>query len=221
MRQALVRLLGQWLVSAAIATAPVASHAAGELTVGALFGITGSNASYGEQQSKGVDIAFVEINGAGGAGGTILKLKIEDHGGVALKGVLALNKLASVNKVPFVFTSFTNIISATASIGTRDKIVMLNGGGTAPTLAGLSPYLFSNVPLENYHIRNEATYAIKNLGKKTLGILYVNDALGTAELQDDGTDLEGSGRPGGRHTGGRHRRHGLYGATDTDLGQEA
>ncbi len=181
MRQALVRLLGQFLVPAAIVTAPLASHAAGELTVGALFGMTGSNASYGDQQSKGVQIAFDEINSAGGAGGTILKLKIEDHGGVAQKGVLALNKLASVDKVPFVFTSFTNIISATASIGTKDKIVMLNGGGTAPTLAGLSPYLFSNVPLENYHIRNEATYAIKKLGKKTLGILYVNDALGTAD----------------------------------------
>ena len=34
-----------------------------------------------------------------------------------------------------VFTSFTNIIAATASIGTKEKIVMLNGGGTAPTLA--------------------------------------------------------------------------------------
>ncbi len=181
MRQTLVRLLGKWLVYAAIAIAPATSHAAGELTVGALFGMTGPNASYGDQQSKGVDIAFAEINGAGGAGGTILKLKIEDHAGIAEKGVLALNKLASVDKVPFVFTSFTNIISATASIGTRDKIVMLNGGATAPTLAGLSPYLFSDVPLENYHIRNEATYAIKKLGKKTLGILYVNDALGTAD----------------------------------------
>ena len=39
------------------------------------------------------------------------------------------------------------------------------------------------MPLENYHIRNEATYAIKKLGKKTLGILYVNDAYGTADAK--------------------------------------
>jgi len=184
--QAFVHSIGRLIVLVLVAAAaPLASRAAGpsELTVGALFGMTGSNATYGEQHSRGVQMAFEEINAAGGAGGTILKLKPEDHGGVAQKGVLALNKLSAVDKVPFVFTSFTNIISATAPIGGKEKIVMLNGGGTAPTLAGLSPYLFSNVPLENYHIRNEAKYAIQKLGKKTLGILYVNDALGTADTK--------------------------------------
>lgn len=195
MRQAFVRLLGQLIVPAVIAAAPLASHAGPkELTVGGLWGMTGSNATYGEQQSRGVLLAFEEINAAGGAGGTALTLKSEDHGGVAQRGVLALNKLSAVDKVPFVFTSFTNIISATAPIGTKEKVVMLNGGGTAPTLAGLSPYLFSNVPLENYHIRNESRYAIQKLGKKTLGILYVNDALGTADakvMEDTWKELGG------------------------------
>ena len=182
MRQAFVRLFGQWIVPAVVAAAPLASHAGPrELTVGGLFGMTGSNASYGEQHSRGVQLAFEEINAAGGAGGTLLRLKPEDHGGVAQRGVLALNKLAGVDKVPFVFTSFSNIIAATAPVGGKEKVVMLNGGGTAPTLLGLSPYLFHNVPLENYHIRNESRYAIQKLGKKTLGILYVNDALGTAD----------------------------------------
>ena len=181
MRQVLVRLLGQLIVPALLA-APLASQAGPkELTVGGLFGMTGSNATYGEQHSRGVSLAFEEINAAGGAGGTVLKLKAEDHGGVAQRGVLALNKLTGVDKVPFVFTSFSNIIHATAPIGGKEKVVMLNGGGTAPTLLGLSPYLFHNVPLENYHIRNEARYAIQKLSKKTLGILYVNDALGIAD----------------------------------------
>lgn len=181
MRQVLVRLLGQLIVPALLA-APLASQAGPkELTVGGLFGMTGSNATYGEQHSRGVQLAFDEINAAGGAGGTVLKLKSEDHGGVAQRGVLALNKLTGVDKVPFVFTSFSNIIHATAPIGGKAQVVMLNGGGTAPTLLGLSPYLFHNVPLENYHIRNESRYAIQKLGKKTLGILYVNDALGTAD----------------------------------------
>lgn len=195
MRQAFVRLLGQLIVPAVVAAAPLASYAGPkELTVGGLWGMTGSNATYGEQQSRGVLLAFEEINAAGGAGGTVLKLKSEDHGGVAQRGVLALNKLSGVDKVPFVFTSFTNIISATAPIGGKAKVVMLNGGGTAPTLAGLSPYLFSNVPLENYHIRNEARHAIQKLGKKTLGILYVNDALGTADekvMQETWKELGG------------------------------
>jgi ABC-type branched-subunit amino acid transport system substrate-binding protein len=182
MRQATFRLIARLALPALIAAAPLASQAGPkELTVGGLFGTTGSNASYGEQHTRGVQLAFEEVNAAGGAGGTLLKLKAEDHGGVAQRGVLALNKLAGVDKVPFVFTSFSNIIAATAPIGTKEKVVMLNGGGTAPTLLGLSPYLFHNVPLENYHIRNEARYAVQKLGKKTLGILYVNDALGTAD----------------------------------------
>lgn len=176
--------LSRLLVPAAIALAGIAAQAGPkELTVGGLFGMTGSNASYGEQHSRGVALAFEEINAAGGAGGTMLKLKAEDHGGLAPRAVLALNKLAGVDKVPFVFTSFSNVIAATAPVGTKAKVVMMNGGGTAPTLAGLSPYLFSNVPLENYHIQNESRYAIRKLGKKTLGILYVNDALGTADAK--------------------------------------
>lgn len=184
MKQAFARLIAHVVVPAALAAASITSFAGPkDLTVGGLWGTTGSNATYGEQQSRGVMLAFDEINAAGGAGGTALKLKSEDHGGVPQRGVLALNKLAAVDKVPFVFTSFTNVISATAPIGTKEKVVMLNGGGTAPTLAGLSPYLFSNVPLENNHIRNESRYAIQKLGKKTLGILYVNDALGTADAK--------------------------------------
>ena len=194
MRQVLVRLFGQLIVPALLA-APLASQAGPkELTVGGLFGMTGSNATYGEQHSRGVQLAFEEINAAGGAGGTVLKLKAEDHGGVAQRGVLALNKLTGVDKVPFVFTSFSNIIHATAPIGGKEKVVMLNGGGTAPTLLGLSPYLFHNVPLENYHIRNEARYAIQKLSKKTLGILYVNDALGIADnkvMEDTWKELGG------------------------------
>lgn len=183
MKHAIVRLLRQTAVPLALAASIGTAHAAGELTVGALLGMTGSNASYGDQHSKGLQLAFDEINAAGGAGGTMLKLKVEDHGGAPQRGVLALNKLSSVDKVPFVFTSFTNVISATAPVGGKERVVMLNGGATAPTLAGLNPYLFSNVPLENNHIRNTARYAIEKLGRKTLGILYVNDALGTANLQ--------------------------------------
>ncbi|MDB5817205.1 MAG: putative LEU/ILE/VAL-binding protein [Rhizobacter sp.] len=195
MRPACARRITYLIVPVLLAAAPMWSFAGPkELTVGGLWGTTGSNATYGEQQSRGVMLAFEELNEAGGAGGTKLNLKSEDHGGVPQRGVLALNKLSSVDKVPFVFTSFTNVISATAPVGTRSKVVMLNGGGTAPTLAGLSPYLFSNVPLENYHIRNESTYAIKKLGKKTLGILYVNDALGTADakvMEDTWKELGG------------------------------
>lgn len=182
MQHRFARLFRHALLPVSLAASLGAAQAA-ELTVGALLGMTGSNASYGDQHSKGLQLAFDEINASGRAGGTTLKLKIEDHGGVPARGVLALNKLSSIDKAPFVFTSFSNVIAATAPVGGKERVVMLNGGATAPTLAGLSPYLFSNVPLENYHIRNEAKYAIEKLGKKTLGILYVNDALGTADSQ--------------------------------------
>ena len=185
MRQACIRILKKVILPATLIGAVQLTALAGpkELTIGGLFGMTGPNASYGEQHSRGVQLAFDEINASGGAGGTMLRLKAEDHGGVAQRGVLALSKLSGVDKAPVVFTSFSNVISATAPVGTKEKVVMLNGGGTAPTLLGLSPYLFHSVPLENYHIKNESRYAVQKLGKKTLGILYVNDALGTADSE--------------------------------------
>jgi branched-chain amino acid transport system substrate-binding protein len=154
-----------------------------KVEVGGLFAMTGAFASYGEQQSNGVKLAFEEVNADGGAGGSELVLKIEDVKGEPAVGVTALNKLASIDKVPFVFTSISNVISATAPVGTQQKVVMMNGGGTAPTLAGLSPYLFSNVPLETLHIENIAKWAVEDQGHKTLGILYSDDALGQADSE--------------------------------------
>ena len=65
MRQICSRLLRPMIVHALIATVPLASLAGpNELTVGGLFGMTGPNASYGEQHSRGVQLAFEEINAA-------------------------------------------------------------------------------------------------------------------------------------------------------------
>lgn len=154
-----------------------------ELTVGGLFAMTGTYASYGEQQSNGAKLAFKQVNADGGAGGSKIVLKIEDTKGEPTTGVTSMNKLATVDKVPFVFTSVSSVISATAPVGTQQKVTMMNGGGTAPTLAGLSPYLFTNVPLETLHIENEAKYSQETLGLKTLGIVYTDDALGQADSE--------------------------------------
>lgn len=165
------------------------------LTVGGIFPMTGEYASYGEQQSQGVELALDQVNADGGAGGTELRLKIEDNKGEATTGVNALNKLISSGDVPFVFTSVSNIIAATAPVGTQKKVVMMNGGGTSPTLKGLSPYLFHNVPLENLHIENVAAYAKDELGLSKMGILYTDDALGQGDaeaMEETWTDLGGT-----------------------------
>ncbi|WP_284035604.1 penicillin-binding protein activator [Neobacillus sp. 114] len=151
------------------------------LKVGGLFAMTGPFASYGEQQSRGVQLAFDEINEAGGIDGTKLELKIEDTVGEPTTAVNGINKLISVEKVPWIFNSVSNVIMATTPIGEQNKTVMINGGGTSPVLAGLSPYLFSNIPLETIHIRALADYAYNELGKKKLAILYPNDDLGNGD----------------------------------------
>jgi ABC-type branched-chain amino acid transport systems, periplasmic component len=169
-------------ILAGCSTAPAADAGApATLEVGGMFSMTGSLASYGEQQSRGIELAFEEINAAGGAAGTELKLNIEDIKSEPATAVTALNKLASVDKVPFTFISTSSVIAASAPVGDRAGVVMMNAGATAPTLAGLSDFLFSSVPLENYHIENEAKYAFEELGIRTIGILHTDEALGQSD----------------------------------------
>src|SRR5882724_296469 len=108
----------------------------------------------------------------------------EDSQGQPQAAVTAMNKLVRVNQEPMVLTAMSGISKAIAPIGEREKVVAINGGGVAPDLARLGPYFFNTIPLVNYEVRALLPYLNKEKKVKRIALVYVEDPLGEACLNE-------------------------------------
>jgi branched-chain amino acid transport system substrate-binding protein len=146
--------------------------------VGAILAMTGAGAWYGKVMSAGIQLAMDELNARGGVDGVKFEVVVEDHkSGQPKEAVSAMNKLVNVDRVPFVFTSYSSPTLAIVPIATERKILLLNGGGVSPKLVGASPFLFHNRVLANYQALGVADRA-RERGFKKLAMLHWNDDAG-------------------------------------------
>ena len=171
--------------------------AAEDLTIGALFPLSGSNAEYGEVFSSGANLAVEHINSDKKLSGK-LSIQYEDSQALPMQGVIGMNKLVNVAKVPFVLSAFTGVSKAIAPIGTRSKTVMVNGGGVGPDLADLGEYFWNTIPLVDFEVRAMVPYLVKERGLKRIALVYVDDPLGQAVVEELETEL---GKVGGELVG--------------------
>src|ERR1043165_380828 len=104
------------------------------IKVGAALPMSGPNAELGEIFSRAASIAVKHIN-ADKMLSKPLELAIEDSLATPQGGVVAMNKLVSVAKVPWVLSAYTAVSKAIAPIGDRAKVVSINGGAVGPDVA--------------------------------------------------------------------------------------
>jgi len=122
-------------------------------------------------------LAIEEINAKGGVEGARLELVIEDHkSGQPKEGVSAINKLATIDRVPFILTSYSAPTLAAYPIAAERKILMVNGGGWSPDLVGKA-YLFNNRMVGSYLGEVIATHVFR-AGARKLTMIYRNDPSG-------------------------------------------
>ncbi len=155
--------------------------AAEEIPIGALLPLSGSGASYGEQMGTGLRVWFNEVNARGGIDGVKLKLIEVDHKAAPKEGVNGMNKLAFVDKVPFTYSSYTTVTLSALPVAQQAKVLMMNGGGTAPSLINAGPYLFNNMTNALLDVDIDLHYAWSTLGLKRLAVLHWNEEAGTTE----------------------------------------
>lgn len=145
---------------------------------GTILAMTGAGAFYGKVMSQGLQLAMQELNAKGGIDGVKFELVVEDHkSGQPKEGVNAVNKLINIDKVPFVFTSYSSPTLAILPIVNEHKILLLNGGAVSPRLVGASPFLFHNRVLATYQSQGVADRA-KERGFKKVALLHWNDDAG-------------------------------------------
>ncbi|PLC55536.1 branched-chain amino acid ABC transporter substrate-binding protein [Pollutimonas nitritireducens] len=154
-----------------------ASVHAADVTIGALFPLSGPNATYGDIFGSGANLAAEHINADKLIDGT-LKIQYEDSQALPQQGVIGMNKLVNVSKVPYVLSAFTGVSKAISTTASRSKTVAINGGGVGPDLADLGPYFWNIIPLANFEVKAVLPYLIKERNLKRFVLVYVDDPLG-------------------------------------------
>lgn len=183
------RFLAGALMAGAMSVAPV--HAT-DLTIGALFPMSGLNASYGDIFSSGANLARDHINADNMLGGK-LSIQYEDSQALPQQGVIGMNKLVNVQNVPYVLSAFTGVSKAISTIAARTKTVAVNGGGVGPDLADLGPFFWNIIPLANYEVRAIIPYLIKERKAERFVLVYIDDPLGQSIRKELEATLPGTG----------------------------
>ncbi len=162
------------------ASAKPASSAAAKATgepykIGVTYPLTGPLAAFGTDILPGHEIAVDDINKAGGVNGHPLQLVVEDTKGTPEAGVAAMQKVVTVDKVPVVFTVFTNVVTAQMALADQLKVPIL-APTESPGLMAKSEWAFAHAP----------TFALtsplleqdwKARGFKSIFAFYPNNAI--------------------------------------------
>jgi ABC-type branched-subunit amino acid transport system substrate-binding protein len=154
-------------LAAAVCTLGVATAQAQDLRIGANLPMSGPNSEYGELFSNAAKLAIEHIN-ADKLLSKKLELVIEDSQAQPQQGVVAMNKLVNVEKVPFVLSAFTAVSKAVAPVGDKAHVVTVNGGAIGPDLAELGDYFWNVIPLVNLEVQAMAPYLVKERGWKKI-----------------------------------------------------
>lgn len=143
-----------------------------EIVIGGLAPLTGSVSVYGIATNNGVQMAFDEINAAGGVLGKQIKYICEDEKGDATEATNAYRKLVDRDKVVAIIGDVTSKpAAAVAQASVADNIPIVTATATAlnVTEAGKNVFRVCFTDPEQGEIM--ANYAQK-LGKKTAAVIY-------------------------------------------------
>jgi branched-chain amino acid transport system substrate-binding protein len=121
----------------------------GAINIGAVLPLTGSSASIGEDQRRGIELAVAKINEDGGVLGKDLNVIVEDSANAANAAIDAAKKLVSVDEVAAVMGEYSS--GVTVPLGQylqQEGVVHLNVGSSSPEIADIGDKSFSVIGLD-------------------------------------------------------------------------
>lgn len=166
-----------------LALAGVSTASLADISIGALFPMSGTNAVYGDIFGSGVKLAVKHIN-EDEMLSSPLRVLFEDSQAMPQQGLIGMNKLVNVSKTPFVMSAFTGVSKAVSTVADRTKTVTVNGGGVGPDLAELGPYFWNIIPLVNFEVRAAIPYLVDELKLQRFVLIYVDDPLGASVREE-------------------------------------
>ena len=183
-----VRLVAVLLVFAFLVGALSGCSGAGEkksedkspLKIAFVQPLSGDAATYGLMGKRAFELAFEEINTAGGVKGRKLELVVQDDTGDPKQAASAAQKFADQKDVLLlVGSSLSSNTLAMVPIIDKAKLPQVVYSSSSPKLSGASPYFFRMAVLDAELGKIMASWAVKTKGAKKVADLYVNNDYGT------------------------------------------
>ena len=141
-----------------------------DLTITAMFPMTGGLSSYGDAASKASIMAVEEINANGGVNGKTLKLNLQDHKCDAKEAVAIYKQFKSKTTV-FSSVACSGTVLALAPMLENDKKILFGTALSTPKLSGASKNLFRNWASDAKEAELFANL-LKTVEYQKIGIIY-------------------------------------------------
>jgi branched-chain amino acid transport system substrate-binding protein len=183
-------------VLAALAAGPAAQ--ACEVTVGLVLELTGPAGQYGQAGAKSVEMAFRDLNEAGGVlDGCKLVTDTRDSQSQGNVAVDQATQLVNIKKVPVVIGGIISSVSIPilTSVTAPAGVVQVSPASSSPTLTQLARdgktggYFFRTITSDALQGTAAAKYAIDQ-GLKKLAIVHVNNDFGVNMVREFSSAFE-------------------------------
>ncbi|QIG48490.1 ABC transporter substrate-binding protein [Nordella sp. HKS 07] len=177
---------------AGLALTPAASQAACDVTVGLVMELTGPAGQYGQAGAKSVEMAFRDINDAGGViDGCKLLTDTRDSQSQGNVAVDVAAQLVQVKKVPALIGGIISSVSIPilTSVTGPAKVVQVSPASSSPTLTALgregktNGVFFRTITSDALQGVAAAKYALDQ-GFKKLAIIHVNNDFGVNMVKE-------------------------------------
>jgi branched-chain amino acid transport system substrate-binding protein len=165
------------LIIALIVTAMTVTAYA-EIRLGALFAVTGGASFLGDPEKKTLEMLVDETNAAGGINGEKIKLFVYDTQGQEDRAINYINRLAQKDKVlAIVGPSTTGESLAVKSRAESFKVPLISCAASEKIVVPTSLYVYKT-PQNDTHVVERLFSYLQENGKKTLGLLTVQNGFG-------------------------------------------
>ena len=170
---------------AIMAAAGAANAADCKITVGVVMELTGPAGEYGQAGAKSVEMAFRDINDAGGVRGCTLVTDTRDSQSQGNVAVDAATQLVQVGKVPVVIGGIISSVSIPilTSVTAPARVVQVSPASSSPTLTALARdgktngVFFRTITSDALQGVAAAKYALDQ-GFKKIAVIHVNNDFG-------------------------------------------
>ncbi len=156
------------------------------ITLGAIYNLSGHQATLDVPSSKGAQLAIQQANDTGGIHNQMLQLLLKD--GQTNTDTLVAKVEEVLEEAPstlgFLGLSDTDQVLAAAGEAANNERVFITSGATSPLLPGQIPdYLFLACFGDNVQAAAAAEYAFGDLGARTVSVVYDSSDTYTRLLQ--------------------------------------
>lgn len=163
-----------------------------EILIGLNLELSGNVASYGQSQANAYELAFEEINKAGGILGKQIKLVKIDNKSDSGEALNVATRLATQDKVVAILgpVASSNVIATTA-VAEQHKIPIITSTGTNPKVTvddktgKVRDFVFRTCFIDPFQGVVGAKFALENLNAKTAAIYVDNNSDYSKGLQKE------------------------------------